>query len=83
MSEIIALTTCLAPHLSGTTLRQLRHMMVALLCISGRVTTLGLSRWTESGGSYRTLQRWMHTPVEWGLLLWTVVRVHLLNPQGQ
>jgi hypothetical protein len=58
-------------------------MMVALLCISGRVTTLGLSRWTESGGSYRTLQHCMQTPLDWGVLLWTVVRVHLLNPQGQ
>jgi putative transposase len=83
MSEIIALTTCLAPHLSGTTLRQLRHMLFALLCISGRVTTLGLSRWTEQGGSYRTLQRWMQTPLDWGVLLWTVVRVHLLDPEGE
>ncbi len=82
MSEIIALTHCLVPYLSRTTLRQLRHMVFALLCISGRVTTLGLSRWTESGGSYRTLQRWMHTPVDWGWLLWTVVRVHLLDRDG-
>lgn len=83
MSEIIALTTCLAPYLSGTTLRQLRQLMVALLCISGRVTTLGLSRWTETGGSYRTLQRCMQTPLDWGLLLWTVVRVHLLKSEGE
>lgn len=82
MSEIIALTTCLAPHLSGTTLRQLRHMIFAMLCSSGRVTTLGLSRWAASGGSYRTLQRCIQTPVEWGLLLWAVVQVHLLNSQG-
>lgn len=82
MNEIIALTTCLAPHLSGTTLRQLRHVVFAMLCISGRVTMLGLSRWTEAGGSYRTLQRWMQTPVDWGLLLWTVIRVHLLDPTG-
>lgn len=83
MSEIIALTSCLAAHLSGTTLRQLRHLMVALLCISGRVTTLGLSRWSEAGGSYRTFQRCMQTPLDWGLLLWTVVRVHLLKPEGE
>lgn len=82
MSEIIALTTCLTPHLSGTSLRQLRHIIFALLCISGRVTTLGLSRWTERGGSYRTLQRWIQTPLDWGMLLWTVVRVHLLDPDG-
>lgn len=54
-------------------------MLLALLCISGRVTTLGLSRWTEHGGSVRTLQRWMQTPIEWGAVLWAVVRVHLLN----
>jgi putative transposase len=83
MSEIIALTTCLAPQLSGTTLRQLQHMIFALLCISGRVTTLGLSRWTEAGGSYGTLQRWMQMPLDWSVLLWTIVRVQLLDGQGQ
>lgn len=79
MREIIALTHCLAPYLSPTTLRQLRQVVAAMLCISGRVTTLGLSRWTESGGSVRTLQRWMQTPIEWGAVLWAVVRVHLLD----
>jgi hypothetical protein len=58
-------------------------MSYALLCISGRVTTLGLSRWSEQGGSYRTLQRCLQTPLDWGMLLWTVVRVHLLDPAGQ
>ena len=82
MSEIIALTQCLAPHISHTTVRQLQHMVFGILCITGRVTTLGLSRWTETGGSYRTLQRWMHTPVDWGMMLWTVVRVHLLDRDG-
>lgn len=82
MSEIIALTQCLAPHISQTTVRQLQHMVFGILCITGRVTTLGLSRWTETGGSYRTLQRWMHTPVDWGMMLWTVVRVHLLDRDG-
>lgn len=82
MSEIIALTTCLAPYVSRTSLRQLRHIVFALLCISGRVTTLGLSRWTEEGGSYRTLQRWMQTPLDWGNVLWTVVQVHLLDRDG-
>ncbi|MDZ4766956.1 MAG: hypothetical protein SGI73_20645 [Chloroflexota bacterium] len=64
MSEIIALTHCLVACLSPTTLRQLRHMVAAMLCMSGRVTTLGLSRWTDDGGRCRTLQRWMQTPIE-------------------
>ena len=63
MSEIIALLLCLEPHLSTTTLRQLSHLVFAMLCIPNRMTVLGLSRWTEKGGSYRTLQRWYQTPI--------------------
>jgi hypothetical protein len=59
--------------MSQTTLRQLRHIIAARLCMTGRMTTLGLSRWTERGGSVRTLQRWMHTSIDWGAALWTVV----------
>jgi len=79
MREIIALTHCLAPYLSPTTIRQLRHMAAAMLCMTGRVTTLGMSRWTEKGGSVRTLQRLMHTPIEWGAVLWALVNTYLLD----
>ena len=82
MNDIVALLTCLAPYLSSTLLRQLSHLIFALLCISGRVTMLGLSRWAGAGGSYRTVQRWYQTPLEWASLLWAVVRKHLLNPAG-
>ncbi len=44
--------------------------------------TLGSSRWTESGGSYRTLQRWYQTPLDWETPLWAMVRTHLLEPNG-
>jgi len=57
MSDIVALTQCFAPYLSRTQLRQLRHIVLALLSMTGRVTMLGLSRWTGLGGSYRTIQR--------------------------
>ncbi len=43
---------------------------------------LGLSRWTEAGGSYRTLQRWYQTSLDWASLVWVVVRTHLLKPNG-
>ena len=82
MSEIITLTLCLAPYVSKTQLKQLRHIILALVGMTGRVTMLGLSRWTMDGGSYRTIQRWFQTPVEWGVLLWTVIRTHLLDPNG-
>ena len=79
MNEIIALIACLAPYLSSTTLSHLSHLIFAWLCIPGRVTTLGLSRWSEAGGSCRTLQRWYQTPLDWATLLWAVVRNHLLK----
>ena len=82
MNAIIALLACLAPYLSSTTLGQLSHLSFALLCIPGRVTTLGLSRWSEGGGSCRTRQRWYQTPVDWATRLGGVVRTHLRKPTG-
>ena len=80
MTEIIAVTACLAPLLSRTSLHQLRVIGLALLCMNGRVTMLGISRWAERGGSYRTVQRWFGTGLDWENILWTVVRVHLVKP---
>ena len=68
MSEIIALLACLEPYLSSTTCRQLHHVVFALFCIPNKATMLGLSRWTEKGGSYRTIQRLYHMPINWLLL---------------
>lgn len=82
MTEIIALLVCLEPHLSATTLRQLRHVVYAMLCVPNRATMLGLSRWTEKGGSYRTIQRWYQTPINWFLVHWSLLKTHLLRPDG-
>jgi putative transposase len=43
---------------------------------------LGLSRWTEKGGSYRTLQRLYQTPINWMLVHWTLVQTHLVRSEG-
>lgn len=83
MNEIIALTACLTSLLSRTSLHQLRVIVLALLSMNGRVTMLGMSRWTQDGGSYRTLQRWFSTGLDWGSLLWAVVQVHLTDPKGE
>ena len=82
MNDIVALLTCLSPYLSPTILRQMKHIVFALLCIPDRATMLSIARWTERGGSYRTVQRWYHTPLDWTKLLWTVVKVYLLKPEG-
>jgi putative transposase len=82
MSEIIALLICLVPHVSSTKLRQLQHVIFALLCIPNRATMLGLSRWTEKGGSYRTLQRIYQSKMDWALLHWQIIKAHLIEPDG-
>jgi hypothetical protein len=52
-----------------------------MLAITGRVTMLGLSRWTEKGGSYRTIQRFFYTAIPWVQVFWAFFCEHLLDQQ--
>ena len=81
MTEIIPLLICLEPHLSSTIIRQLRHVVFAMLCIPKRATMLSLSRWSEKGGSYRTIQRLYHSPINWQAIHWIFLKTHLLDPE--
>jgi len=82
MINILALLQCLDPYLSATTIRQMSHIIPAIVTMTGRVTMLGISRWTGKGGSYRTVQRFFHTVIPWPLVFWLFFRHHLLNPNG-
>jgi IS4 transposase len=53
-----------------------------MLAMTGRVTMLGISRWTEKGGSYRTVSRFFHTVIPWATLFWLFFRQHLLEPEA-
>jgi len=53
---------------SKTSLRQMTIIITAMMRMNGRVTMLGLSRWTDRGGSYRTIQRFFHTELYHGRL---------------
>ena len=57
MPDIVALLDCIEPFVTATTLGQFSRIISAVLAMSGRVTMLGISRWTGQGGSYRTVQR--------------------------
>jgi len=70
MREIVALLQSIAPVISTTTLRQLSQVVYGMLISKGRITMLELSRWTEKGGSYRTIQRLYHTPILWLQIQW-------------
>jgi hypothetical protein len=82
MINILALLQCLAPVLTPTMLRQFSRIILALLAMTGRVTMLGISRWTEAGGSYRTVQRFFNTAIDWSQVHWLLVKTHLLQPQA-
>ena len=42
---------------------------------------LGISRWSEKGGSYRTVQRFFSATIPWAKVMWLFFRQHLLNSQ--
>lgn len=83
MTEIIPLLICLKPYLSSTILRQLRHLIFAMLCIPNHATMLGLSRWAEKGGSYRTLNRLYQAPIDWLKVHWCLFQTHVLRPGSE
>ncbi len=63
MFDILKLLQCLLPEIKVTTMRQLSQIIMAMLAMSGRVRILGISRWTLSGGSYRTVIRFFQTVI--------------------
>jgi hypothetical protein len=79
MPDILALLLCLHSCLPLTTIRQLSRIALALLCITGRVTMVGISRWSGAGGSYRTVQRFFATAIPWAQVLWRFFRQHLFR----
>ena len=81
MADIIIILQCLSQCLDKTTLRQLSYIVPAMLAMTGRVTMLGISRWTEKGGSYRTIQRFFNSPIMWAKVNWFFIRHHLLDRQ--
>jgi putative transposase len=80
MTDILALLQCLAPCLTRTTIRQMSHIIGAIVTMAGRVTMRGISRWTDEGGSYH--KRFFHTMKPWGSMFRRFFRQHLLNPEA-
>ena len=78
MNEIITTLEALSPTLCSRVMKQLILVIEATLAMSGRVTMLGISRWTEKGGSYRTVQRLFKEELEWTKLRWLLIQQHLV-----
>lgn len=82
MSEITTVLLCLQPLLSPSHFRQLTIISEALLMMQGRVTMLGISRWTRRGGSYRTIQRFFLSKINWKALHWALIKPRLTASSG-
>jgi putative transposase len=79
MPDILALLCCLQPCITATTARQLSRITLGMLTMTGRVTMLGIARWTGDGASYRTIQRFFATALPWAQLFWRFFRQHLFQ----
>ena len=80
MPDIMVCLACLRQYLDCTTLGRLSRVTEAMLAMTGRVTMRGLARWAGTGGSYRTIQRFFTTSINWATLQWVLIRHHLLEP---
>ena len=82
MPAILPLLLALTPVSSKKTLRHLHRIVEAMLAMTGRITQLGLSRWTDKGGSYRSIQRFFHTKIDWCALQWLFFERYFLNEEA-
>jgi len=83
MIDILSLLLCFEQAVDKTTLKQLSRIALALLTMTGRVTMRGISRWTEKGGSYRTVQRFFNAVAPWATVHWLFVSHKLLRAGGE
>ena len=74
MFNLSSVLFCLNSCLDITTFKRLKTIVVAMLAMTGRVTMLGISRWADEGGSYRTIQRFFNTPIAWATIHWCLIR---------
>jgi putative transposase len=70
MSDILPLILSLQTVLPKTQCRQLAQIALAMLVMPCDITQRGISRWTDKGGSYRTIQRFFHTEIDWLQVKW-------------
>ncbi len=76
MTEILALLQIINHSvLDATARKRMAIIILAMLAMAGRITMRGISRWTEEGGSYRTIQRLFNTKIEWSQLMVTFVAI--------
>jgi len=80
--NILTLLEILIPVLSKTDIRRMRWVTQSMLNMTGRVTMLGISRWSGKGGSYRTIQRYFNTKIVWLEVFFLFFKRYLYNAKS-
>jgi putative transposase len=70
MPHILSLLQQLQPILSKTTCKQLYVIVMSVLVMPANITQRNIARWADQGGSYRTIQRFFHTNIDWLQVKW-------------
>jgi len=81
--DILSLFACFQPLVAAVTMRHFSTIIPAILTMAGRVTMRGISRWTSTGGSYRTVQRFFATDLPWTELLVKFFQTHLFDSKSE
>ena len=81
--DIMGLLAVLSQSIDKTSMKRLCVIVQAMLTMNGRVTMLGISRWSEGGGSYRTIQRFYNTVVPWEKMMWIFFRKYLYHRESE
>ena len=81
--DIISLLACFRPLVSAVTLRHFLLIVPAIFSMTGRITMSGISRQTEKGGSYRTINRFFATALPWGELFIKFFETHLFDSKHE
>ena len=81
MLKIMPYLECLSQTFSKKIVNLLAIVSQSMLCCKGRITMLGLSRWSGKGGSYRNIQRFYGSTVNWLQLNWLFFKAHRLKQE--
>ena len=82
MNDLSLLLTLLSNQIDRTTAKQLLIIVESMFTMTGRITMIGISRWSEKGGSYRTVQRFFNKKIAWLSLNWVLIQSVLEKSTG-
>lgn len=76
--KILTLISFLKPFLEKKILKQFPEIILSILTSRGRITMLGLSRWSNNI-SYQTINRFFSSSIDWDKISWALIKKYFKN----